>query len=94
MWIKFTYQNLRDGRRTSQPVAIEVSDATKALNVATTLSNVDHVVDVKVVVGKPTNPMTICLNEKAQTVQNDHLVSDWDIQSFIWAIKAGIQLGK
>lgn len=94
MWIKFTYINQRDGRRTSQPVAIEVSDATKALMVSNTLSNADHVVDVKVVVSKPYDPMTICLNEKGQTVQNDHLVTDWDIQSFIWGIKSGIQLGK
>jgi hypothetical protein len=92
MWIKFTYINFRDGRRTSQPVAIEVANATKALNVATTIGNAGHVVDVKVVIKKPTDPMTICLNEKAQTVQNDHLVTDWDIKSFIWALKAGIQL--
>ena len=87
MWIKFTYINFRDGRRTSQPVAIEVANASKALNVANTIGNADHVVDVKVVVKKPTDPMTIWLNEKAQTVQNGHLVSDW-------ALKAGIQLSE
>ena len=95
MWIKFNYTNHRDGLRTSQKVVIEVADATKALSVATYLGNADHVKDVKVVIRKPKEDMeTIFINENGVMVRNEHLVSDWDLQTFVWAIKAGIRLGK
>jgi hypothetical protein len=95
MWIKFNYHYTVDGRPATQKFAIEVADTTKALIVGNTLSNVDKITDAKVMLEMPTDMYTIYLNEKAETTRrSDHLVTHASLQSFIWTLKAGIDLGR
>lgn len=76
------------------PMCIEQTDATNALALMTTLSNNDKVFDAMVTVIKPSaeDHETVVINPDGITIKNDHLVSNADIQSFIWALKAGIQM--
>ena len=94
MWIKLTYNYRKDETLAKQKFAIEVSDANKALVVANDLSNVGHITGVKVMLEIPEDKETVVLNEQAITTRNEHLITNWDTQSFVWTLKAGITLGK
>lgn len=96
MWIKFNHQS-RDayGKFTTVKFAVEVEKPERALIVGNDLSNNDMVKDVKVMLNRPTDMYTIYINKEGCTESNSqHLVTNSSIQSFIWAIKAGISMGK
>ena len=103
MWIKFNLETTV-GIGTSGGVhllkkdvhmCIEQETAEKALALANTLSNNSKVTDVKVVLNRPADMYTIYINKEGNTEsRSDHFVTNNDIQSFIWAIKAGLYMGK
>ena len=100
MWIKFNFKTKQTGLAGSEipatvKFAIEVEEAENALNVANDFSNNNKVTDVKVMLNRPTDADTIYINKDGYTQSNSqHLVTNSDTQSFIWAIKAGISMGK
>ena len=76
------------------PMVIEQSDPNNAMALMTTLSNNDKVYDATVTVIKPSkdDKETIVIGMDGCTKQNDHLVSNNEVQSFVWALKAGMQM--
>ena len=103
MWIKFNLETVAGIGTTggAHPLkrnvhfCIEQETADDALALGNTLSNNTKVTDVKVVLNRPVDMYTIYINKEGCTESNSaHLVTNNDIQSFIWAIKAGIYMGK
>lgn len=103
MWIKFNFETVVGIGTTGGAhllkkevkFAIEVQKPDRALIVGNDLSNNDKVKDVKVMLNRPVDMYTIYINKDGCTESNSqHLVTNADIQSFIWAIKAGISMGK
>lgn len=102
MYVKFTFKAMvgigtAGGVRPlydNIPMCIEQEDASNALALMTTLSNNDKVFDAMVTVIKPSadDHKTVVIGPDGCTKKNDHLVSNADIQSFVWALKAGIQM--
>ena len=75
-------------------MVIEQSDANNAMALMTTLSNNDKVFDATVTVIKPSDDdkETIVIGMDGCTKKNEHLVSNNEVQSFVWALKAGMQM--
>lgn len=105
MYVKFTF-NATIGIATSggvrplykkTPMCIEQDSADNALSLMTTLSNNDKVLDAKVVINKPKDEdkETIFITKDGYVEgYSDHLVSNADTQSFVWALKAGMTMQK
>lgn len=76
------------------PMVIEQSDPNNAMALMSTISNNDKVFDATVTVNKPSDDdkETIVIGTDGCTKQNEHLVSNNDVQSFVWALKAGMQM--
>ena len=100
MWIKFNFKTTGVGFsgqpiQKTQKFAIEVEKPERALIVANDFSNNNKVTDVKVMLNRPVDADTIYIDKEGFTQSNSqHLVTSSDTQSFIWAIKAGISMGK
>ena len=79
---------------TNIPVSIEQENAEKAMALANTIGNNAKIVGIPdVTTEKPSDRSTIVITKEGfVTSDTDHLVTNQDIQSFIWAIKAGIQM--
>ncbi len=79
---------------TNIPVSIEQENAEKAMALANTIGNNDKIVGVPdVTTEKPSDRQTIVITKEGfVTSETSHLVSNQEIQSFVWAIKAGIQM--
>ena len=87
--------------------AIEVQKLDNALAICNTFGNNPKVKDTEININRPAGmdiyekDLTIpamdivFINKDGNTEsRSDHLVTNADIQSFIWAIKAGISMGK
>ena len=96
MWIKFNFKTEDSyGNPTTVKFAIEVEKTENALIVNNYLGNNAKVTDTKVMLNQQADTSTIYINKEGHTVCNsDHLVTNADIQSFIWTIRAGISMGK
>ena len=100
MWIKLNFKTKQTGYAGTEipatvKFAIEVEGSDNALAVANTLGNNDKVTDVKVMLKRPADMYTIYMNKEGRLESNSHhLVTNADIQSFIWALKAGISMGQ
>ncbi len=79
----------------SIPVCIEVEKPERAFIVSNDLSNNPKITDVKVMLNRPADESTIYIDKEGHTESGcGHLVTNNDIQSFIWAIRAGISMGE
>lgn len=100
MWIKFNFRTKQAGTMGTEipstvKFAIEVEKPERALIVGNDLGNNSKVTDVKVMLNRPMDANTIYIDKEGYTQSNSqHLVTNSDTQSFIWAIKAGISMGK
>lgn len=76
------------------PMCIEQSDPNSAMALMSTLSNNDKVFDAIVTVIEPgvDDKETIVIGMDGCTKKNGHLVSNNEVQSFVWALKAGMQM--
>lgn len=79
-------------------ICIEQDNAERAMALANTIGNINKVVGVAdVTTEKPSNTGrdTIFIDKNGIVDSNsDHLVCNADVQSFVWTLKAGIQMGK
>lgn len=77
-------------------ICIEQDNAERAMALANTIGNINKVVGVAdVTTEKPSGRDVIHMDRNGMVAsEDDHLVTNSDIQTFIWAIKAGIQMGK
>lgn len=75
-------------------ICIEQENAEKAMALANTIGNIDKVVGVAdVTTEKPTDRKTVFIDQNGfVSSETDYLIQNADIQSFVWAIKAGIQM--
>jgi hypothetical protein len=78
------------------PICIEQETSAKAMALANTIGNINRVVSIaSVTTEKPSGNDVIHMDRNGMVAsEDDHLVTNSDIQSFIWAIKAGIQMSK
>lgn len=99
MWVKLNFKSMLGIGSKSQPLhkltkfAIEVNGADAALAVANTLSNNPKCFDVKVVLNKPTDTDCVYIRKDGITEsESQHLITNNDLSSFVWTIKAGMQM--
>ena len=96
MWIKFSFKTKDSyGNPTNVKFAIEVQKLDNALAICNTFGNNPKVKDTEININRPADMDTVFINKEGNTEsRSDHLVTNNDIQSFIWTIKAGISMGK
>ena len=103
MWIKFKFEatigiGTTGGAhliKNQVKFAIEVQKLDNALAICNTFGNNPKVKDTEININRPAGMDIVFINKDGNTEsRSDHLVTNADIQSFIWAIKAGISMGK
>ena len=103
MWIKFKYEAVTGigtfggAHLTKDNVkfAIEADGIDNALAITRIFKNIPKVKDAEININRPTDMNTVYINKEGNTEsRSDLLVTNNDLQGFIWSIKAGIAMGK